>query len=214
MSPVVAVLEYGVGDVRPVAAVLERVGARVVVTSDRCECQDADGLVVSGFGDFRVCMEKLSAVFGPQVIETRLCGGRSVLGIGLGMQVMFEGVVDALGGEVAGLGEWPEVLEPVKGEAVPRVGWGVVDAAEGSKLFVGVGGERFYFEHEYAAHSWSLCPTGSFEVVRPLVSWSDYGSRFVAAVENGPLVATQFYPESSGAAGEVVLRNWVGTLKR
>ncbi|HYO20150.1 MAG TPA: imidazole glycerol phosphate synthase subunit HisH, partial [Dermatophilaceae bacterium] len=115
-------------------------------------------------------------------------------------------------GQEDGLGEWPGVVERLVAPVVPHMGWSTVKAAERSRLFAGVEDERFYFVHSYAALEWQLEPEGSMAVVAPMVSWSDHGSPFVAAVENGPLVATQFHPEKSGDAGARLLENWVATL--
>jgi glutamine amidotransferase len=92
------------------------------------------------------------------------------------------------------------------------MGWSTVKAAQGSTLFAGVADERFYFVHSYAALQWRLEPEGSMAVVAPRVTWSEHGSPFVAAVENGPLAATQFHPEKSGDAGAHLLENWVASL--
>jgi glutamine amidotransferase len=92
------------------------------------------------------------------------------------------------------------------------MGWSTVKTAEDSRLFAGVEDERFYFVHSYAALKWELEPEGSMAVVAPKVSWSEHGSPFVAAVENGPLVATQFHPEKSGDAGAQLLENWLAML--
>jgi len=94
---------------------------------------------------------------------------------------------------------------------VPHMGWSAVTAGEGSRLFTGIEDERFYFVHSYAALSWQLRPRGPFEVVTPTVTWAEHGSRFVAAVENGPLSATQFHPEKSGDAGSQLLENWLAS---
>jgi glutamine amidotransferase len=92
------------------------------------------------------------------------------------------------------------------------MGWSTVRTPGGSRLFAGVQDERFYFVHSYAALGWQLEPEGSMAVVAPMVSWSEHGPPFVAAVENGPLVATQFHPEKSGDAGAHLLENWVASL--
>jgi glutamine amidotransferase len=155
-------------------------------------------------------MAGLRGVDGPRAIGRRLAGGRPVLGICVGMQVLFERGVEH-GVETDGCDEWPGTVERLQAPVVPHMGWNTVDVPEGSGLFAGVEHERFYFVHSYAARSWELQTDGRTRA--PLVTWSEHGGdRFVAAVENGPLCATQFHPEKSGDAGAALLRNWVGSL--
>jgi glutamine amidotransferase len=129
------------------------------------------------------------------------------------MQVLFDGSSElSVGGQEPGLCQWPGVVERLVAPVVPHMGWSTVLVAEGSRLFAGVDKERYYFVHSYAALGWQLEPEGSMAVVAPRVSWSEHGSPFVAAVENGPLVATQFHPEKSGDAGAHLLENWLAML--
>lgn len=208
----VVVLDYGSGNVRSVVRMLERVGADVELTADPDAVLAADGLYVPGVGNFHACMEQLRAVDGPHLIDRRLAGSRPVLGVCVGMQVMFEGSTEPSAGAQDGLGQWPGVVDRLRAPVVPHMGWSEVQAAPSSALFAGVEAERFYFVHSYAAREWSLDPHGPFEVVAPKVTWAEHGERFVAAVENGPLWATQFHPEKSGDAGAHVITNWLGTL--
>jgi glutamine amidotransferase len=206
----VVVLDYGSGNLRSAVRALERAGAEVELTSERSAAEAADGLVVPGVGAFAACMAGLRSVDGPRVIGRRLAGGRPVLGICVGMQVLFERGVEH-GVETVGCDEWPGVVDRLQAPVVPHMGWNTVDVAAGSTLFAGVERERFYFVHSYAARSWKLRTDGHTRA--PLVTWSEHGGdRFVAAVENGPLCATQFHPEKSGDAGAVLLRNWVDSL--
>jgi glutamine amidotransferase len=206
----VVVLDYGSGNVRSAVRALERAGGSVTLTADRQAAQEADGLVVPGVGAFAACMAGLRAVRGHEVIGRRLAGGRPVLGICVGMQVLFERGVEH-GVETAGCDEWPGTVERLQAPVVPHMGWNTVDVPEGSVLFDGVAGERFYFVHSYAARRWELVTNDRTRA--PLVTWAEHGGdRFVAAVENGPLSATQFHPEKSGDAGAALLSNWVGTL--
>jgi glutamine amidotransferase len=206
----VVVLDYGSGNVRSAVRALERAGAEVTLTADRTAAQDADGLVVPGVGAFAACMAGLRGVRGHEVIGRRLAGGRPVLGICVGMQVLFARGVEH-GVETDGCDEWPGVVERLQAPVVPHMGWNTVDVPDGSVLFDAVAGERFYFVHSYAVRRWELETHGVTRA--PLVTWAEHGGdRFVAAVENGPLSATQFHPEKSGDAGAVLLRNWVGTL--
>ena len=206
----VVVLDYGFGNVRSAVRALERAGAEVELTADRKQAADCDGLVVPGVGAFHSCVEGIRAVRGHEVIGRRLAGGRPVLGICVGLQVMFERGVEH-GVDSEGLGEWPGVVERLRAPVVPHMGWNTVEAPEGSTLFRGVEGERFYFVHSYGVRDWVLQTKG--RTTPPRVTWAEYGGdRFVAAVENGPLSATQFHPEKSGDAGAALLRNWVKSL--
>ncbi len=216
-TPVVTVLDYGFGNVRSAVRALEHVGARVALTADREIAENADGLVVPGVGAFEAVMGGLRSVRGDQIVGRRLSGGRPVLGICVGLQVMFERGVEH-GVEAEGLDQWPGTVELLQAPVVPNMGWAPVDVPEGSTLFDGVEDERFYFVHSYGVREFPLGSTedtGRFAA--PLVTWSEAGpegqyDRFVAAVENGPLTATQFHPEKSGEAGLHLLKNWVESL--
>ncbi len=206
----VVVLDYGSGNVRSAVRALERAGAEVTLTADRQQAQDADGLVVPGVGAFATCMAGLRRVRGHEVIGRRLAGGRPVLGICVGMQILFARGVEH-GFETDGCDEWPGVVERLQAPVVPHMGWNTVEVPDGSRLFAGVEGERFYFVHSYAARTWELVTND--RTAAPFVTWAEHGGdRFVAAVENGPLTATQFHPEKSGDAGADLLRNWVSSL--
>jgi imidazole glycerol-phosphate synthase subunit HisH len=208
--PRVVVLDYGSGNLRSAVRALERAGAEVTLTADKGAALEADGLVVPGVGAFAACMAGLEAVTGPEVIGRRLAGGRPVLGICVGMQVLFETGVEH-GITTEGCGEWPGTVERIQAPVVPHMGWNTVAVPEGSRLFEGVEEERFYFVHSYAVRDWTLVTNGRTRA--PLVNWTEQGGdRFVAAVENGPLCATQFHPEKSGDAGARLLRNWVQSL--
>ena len=210
MTKSVVVLDYGSGNTRSAVRALERAGADVTLTADRKAAADADGLVVPGVGAFRACVEGLRAVKGHEVIGRRLAGGRPVLGICVGMQILFAHGVEH-GDDTVGLAEWPGVVERLQAPVVPHMGWNTVEVPGGSSLFRGIEGERFYFVHSYGVREWVLETHGRTRP--PLVTWAEHGGdRFVAAVENGPLCATQFHPEKSGDAGAALLRNWVGSL--
>jgi imidazole glycerol-phosphate synthase subunit HisH len=205
----VVVLDYGSGNLRSAARALAAVGADVTVTSDYGAAMAADGLVVPGVGAFAACMAGFRAVRGPQLVDHRLAGGLPVLGICVGMQILFESGVEH-GVTTQGVGEWPGIVEELPAAILPHMGWNTVDAPEGSALFAGVADQRFYFVHSYAVQRWDLVVSEPFHP--PLVTWAEHGARFVAAIENGPLSATQFHPEKSGDAGLGLLANWVGTL--
>jgi imidazole glycerol-phosphate synthase subunit HisH len=209
-KPQVVLLDYGSGNIRSAVRALERAGAEVNLTADRAAAMEADGLVVPGVGAFRACVEGVRAVRGHEVIGRRLAGGRPVLGICVGMQILFEHGVEH-GEDTPGLDEWPGVVERIQAPVVPHMGWNTVEVPEGSTLFRGLESERFYFVHSYGVRDWSLQTNGRTRP--PLVTWAEHGGdRFVAAVENGPLSATQFHPEKSGDAGAALLRNWVESL--
>lgn len=217
-APRVVVLDYGFGNVRSAVRALERVGAAVELTADFDRAFAADGLVVPGVGAFAACMEGLRKVRGDVVVGRRLAGGLPVLGICVGMQVMFEHGVEH-GIDTAGIGEWPGVVERLDAPVVPHMGWSTVDAPMGSRLFDGIDAERFYFVHSYAAQTFTKGQDDAANPLftPPLVTWAHHGTpergaRFVAAVEDGPLSATQFHPEKSGDAGAAILENWTTSL--
>jgi imidazole glycerol-phosphate synthase subunit HisH len=209
--PTVSVLDYGSGNLRSAERALARAGADVAVTADVDAALAADGLVVPGVGAFAACMAGLRAVRGDQVIDRRLAGGRPVLGICVGMQIMFaEGIEHGVRTE--GCGEWPGTVERLTAPVLPHMGWNTVRAPAGSVLFAGIGAdERFYFVHSYAATA--LPMPGSPRMTLPALTWATHGEPFLAAVENGPLTATQFHPEKSGDPGAALLANWVETLR-
>lgn len=205
----VVVYDYGSGNVHSALKALERAGAEVSLTNNRTEALEAEGLVVPGVGAFATVMAALREVGGEEVIDKRVAGGRPVLGICVGLQIMFERGMEH-GVDTQGLGQWPGSVTQLEAPILPHMGWNTLEVAPGSALFAGVESERFYFVHSYAATQWLLDDSGSLP--SPLVSWATHGQRFVAAVENGPLTATQFHPEKSGEAGLALLRNWVGSL--
>ncbi|GAA4830007.1 imidazole glycerol phosphate synthase subunit HisH [Garicola koreensis] len=209
--PSVAVLDYGSGNVHSAVRALNRAGAAAQLTRDTQTLLNADGLVVPGVGAFSAVMEALKAIDAPRWIGRRVAGSRPVLGICVGHQILFErGVEHGVAAE--GMGEWPgEVTALPRDVVVPHMGWNTVDAPAQSALFEGIGQERFYFVHSYAVQTWDFDQT--LEVMRPpAITWSHHGADFIAAVENGPLTATQFHPEKSGDAGMQLLQNWIGTL--
>ena len=203
----IVVLDYGSGNLRSAERALLRVGGDVEVSSDFHIALNAAGLVIPGVGAFAACMAGLTAVQGDRIIGRRLAGARPVLGICVGMQILFERGIEH-GIETKGCGQWPGTVERLDADVLPHMGWNTVRAPEGSWLFAGLGPhERFYFVHSYAVRRWELPAAGP--LAPPLVAWADHGGEFVAAVENGPLTATQFHPEKSGDAGAQLLENWV-----
>ena len=210
MKPRVVVLDHGSGNLRSAQRALERAGAQVTVTAAFGEAMNCDGLVVPGVGAFAACMAGLRAVRGDMIIDRRLAGARPVLGICVGMQVLFE-TGDEHGVRTQGIGEWPGTVGRLKAPVLPHMGWNTVTPAAGSALLAGLDPDtRFYFVHSYAATS---CPwEPAARLPGPLLSWAEHGEPFIAAAEHGPLWATQFHPEKSGDAGATLLANWLETL--
>jgi imidazole glycerol-phosphate synthase subunit HisH len=201
----VVVLDYGSGNLRSAQRALQRVGASVDVTADLDAAATADGLVVPGVGAFEACMTGLRGIGGERVIAERIAGGRPVLGVCVGMQILFARGVE-FGVETSGCGQWPGAVTGLDAPVIPHMGWNVVAGAPGSALFKGLDADaRFYFVHSYAAQRWEGSPDA-------LLTWATHGVPFLAAVEDGPLAATQFHPEKSGDAGAAMLSNWVEGL--
>ena len=209
MTKTVAVLDYGSGNIHSACKALVAAGAEVQLTSDPRVVLEADGALVPGVGAFATVMDKLVASGADRLIDKRLTASRPVLGICVGMQVMFEKGLEH-GVETEGLGQWPGVVRELKAETLPHMGWSQVEAGSGSKLFQDIEQERFYFVHSYAAIDFELDVRPPF--IAPTLTYATHGERFLAAVENGPLVTTQFHPEKSGKAGLKLLTNWLETL--
>ncbi|HME77685.1 MAG TPA: imidazole glycerol phosphate synthase subunit HisH [Mycobacterium sp.] len=201
----VVVLDYGSGNLRSAQRALQRVGASVDVSADLDAAAAADGLVVPGVGAFEACMSGLRGIGGERVIAERVAGGRPVLGVCVGMQILFARGVE-FGVETGGCGQWPGAVTRLDAPVIPHMGWNVVVGAPGTALFKGLDPDaRFYFVHSYAAQRWEGRSAA-------LLTWATHGVPFLAAVEDGPLTATQFHPEKSGDAGAAVLSNWVEGL--
>ncbi|WP_045875450.1 imidazole glycerol phosphate synthase subunit HisH [Pseudofrankia sp. DC12] len=201
-QPNVVVLDYGSGNLRSAQRAVERVGAAVTVTSDLAAAADADGLVVPGVGAYAACMAGVERIGAGPAVRARVAAGRPVLGICVGMQILYE-LGDEHGVRTEGLGLLAGEVRRLAAPILPHMGWNTVAAPAGSTLFAGLPAEtRFYFVHSYAA--------------KPDLSARDttaeHGEPFAAAVERGALCATQFHPEKSGDAGAHVLANWLRTL--
>ena len=198
----IAILDYGSGNLRSALRAFERSGVEVVVTSDYRVALEAAGLVVPGVGAFGACMQGLQSIDGDRLVRERFALSRPTLGICVGMQILFaEGVEH---GAHSGVGIWPEKVEKLEAPVLPHMGWNTVESHPESTLFQGIEGESFYFVHSYAVTQ-SISATA-------LQSWSEHGVRFLAAIEDGAFSATQFHPEKSGDAGLQLIRNWVATL--
>jgi glutamine amidotransferase len=206
-TPRVVVLDHGSGNLRSAERALARAGADVEVTADLDAAREADGLVVPGVGAFAACMAGITGVGGDTLVRERLAAGRPVLGICVGMQVMFQRG-DEHGVVTEGIGVLPGEVRRLAAERVPHMGWNTVAPPPDSVLFDGLDDDtRFYFVHSYAV--------GTAEDLgeSARVAVTEHGAPFVAAVERGPLAVTQFHPEKSGDAGATVLANWVETLR-
>jgi glutamine amidotransferase len=198
----IAILDYGSGNLRSALRAFERAGKEVVLTSDYQVALEAQGLVVPGVGAFGACMEGLKSVRGDELVRERFKNARPTIGICVGMQILFADGVEH--GNYSGVGIWPATVEKLEAKVLPHMGWNTVEVAPGSSLFQGVEGESFYFVHSYG-------------VTRPLnttalQSWTEYDHRLLAAIEDGAFSATQFHPEKSGDAGLHLIKNWVSTL--
>ncbi|CAA0092312.1 Imidazole glycerol phosphate synthase subunit HisH [Mycolicibacterium vanbaalenii] len=205
MTKKLVVLDYGSGNLRSAQRALQRVGADVEVSADPAAAMAADGLVVPGVGAFESCMTGLRKIGGEKIIADRLAAGRPVLGVCVGMQILFARGVE-FGIETTGCGQWPGAVIRLDAPVIPHMGWNVVDAPSGSVLFDGMDADtRFYFVHSYAAQLWEGDPDA-------LLTWATHEVSFLAAVEDGPLAATQFHPEKSGDAGAHLLSNWMKAL--
>ena len=206
----IAILDYGFGNVKSAQRAFARHGLSAEITSDKRSCIEADGLVIPGVGAFAACMDGLDSVSAATIIDARLLANRPTLGICVGMQVLFTTGVEH-GLTRTGLAQWPGTVERLTAEVLPHMGWSEVTAAPNSLLFRGVERERFYFVHSFAAQRWELPESHAVNPAK--VSWSEYGTAFIAAVENGPLSATQFHPEKSGDAGATLIENWISTCR-
>jgi glutamine amidotransferase len=199
----IAILDYGSGNLRSAERAFATAGKDVVVTSDRSIALEAEGLVVPGVGAFAACMNGLNAIDGASIVRERLAKERPTLGICIGMQIMFsEGTEHSETGMHNGIGVWDGIVSQLDAPILPHMGWNTVESDSASTLFKGVESESFYFVHSYAAKN----------AVGKSQAWSTHGEKFLAAVEDGYVSATQFHPEKSGAAGLALIKNWVGSL--
>jgi glutamine amidotransferase len=199
----IAILDYGSGNLRSAERAFATSGKDVVVTSDRAVALAADGLVVPGVGAFAACMNGLNAVDGAAIIRERIAKERPVLGICIGMQILFsQGTEHAQGDAHAGVGVWDAQVSQLVAPILPHMGWNTIETTSDSNLFKGIEDQSFYFVHSYAAK----------KAVGKVQSWSTHGERFLAAVEDGYVSATQFHPEKSGDAGLALIKNWTQSL--
>lgn len=196
----IAILDYGSGNIRSAQKAIERIGVATEVTSQYSSALNAAGLVVPGVGAFGSCMQQLVAVRGDELIKERLKLGRATLGVCVGMQVLFERSDESSG---SGLGVLAGSIKRLNAPILPHIGWNEVKTTSEMQLMKGLEGERFYFVHSYAA----------LEAPKEIsTAMSNYGENFIAAIEQDSLSAVQFHPEKSGDAGLQLLKNWVGSI--
>jgi len=193
-------LDYGSGNLRSAQRAFATTGHEVHITSDLDVAFRAEGLVVPGVGAFAACMNGINEINAADVIRQRIGAGKPTLGICIGMQILFSDGLEH--GSHKGIGLWPGEVSAIDAPILPHMGWNTVEVSGSSKLFKGIEKESFYFVHSYAAK----------KSVGTSQGWTIYGERFLAAVEDGPLSATQFHPEKSGKAGLVLISNWSAGL--
>jgi glutamine amidotransferase len=209
MTHKIVVLDYGSGNLRSAERALARVGADVTVTADLDAAAGCDGLVVPGVGAFAACMAGLRGIGGEKVIASRVEAGRPVLGICVGMQILFASGVE-FGTRTEGCGVFPGTVERLGAPVLPHMGWNTVAPPSGSVLFAGIAeGTRFYFVHSFALRLRDAAPLLD---AGAKITVTEHGEPFAAAVEQGVVAATQFHPEKSGDAGAAVLTNWLEIL--
>ena len=194
----IAILDYGSGNLRSAERAFASAYSDVVVSSDPAICAEADGLVVPGVGAFGACMDQLIEAGGAEIIDSRIANELPTLGICVGMQVLFSQGREKNAHK--GLGIWPGDVALLDAPILPHIGWNTVSVGADSKFFTGVEDERFYFVHSYAAKT---------SVPDCVNTTALYGQEFLAAVEGTYVVATQFHPEKSGDAGLRLIENWV-----
>jgi glutamine amidotransferase len=206
VNRIVAILQTENAGLSAIIAALEYAGSKVLVTNKRSEILSADGMVIYGKTNLSSFMPALEKSKAAELVDTRLAGGKAVLGIGAGLHAMFE-TTEGDDVKKLGLAQWPGAIEILDSRSVAKAN---IRAAMNSRLFQGVENDEFFFDQTEAVREFSLEVDPPF--VPPMVSYLNQDQAFIAAVENGPLTAIGFYPERSGDAGIVLLRNWLGTL--
>ena len=196
----IAILDYGSGNLRSAQRAFATTGHEVQITSDLDVAFSAEGLVVPGVGAFAACMNGINEINAADVIRRRIGAGKPTLGICIGMQILFSDGLEH--GSHKGIGMWTGEVSAIEAPILPHMGWNTVEVSGSSKLFKGIEKESFYFVHSYAAK----------KSVGASQAWTTYGEKFLAAVEDGPLCATQFHPEKSGKAGLTLISNWSAGL--
>ena len=191
----IAILDYGSGNLRSAQRAFALTGHDVLLTSKRSEFLKADAFVVPGVGAYGACMKQLEEIDGRGAVSEAVNSGKPIFGICVGMQILFTSGSEK--GKHLGLGYFPGDVSLINAPVLPHIGWNDVNAT--SPIFHGVESEKFYFVHSYAAKN---------DVESAQVSWTTYGERFVAAISKENIFATQFHPEKSGDAGAKLIENW------
>lgn len=196
----IAILDYGSGNIRSAQRAIERLGVSTEVTSEYEVALNAAGLLVPGVGAFGSCIRQLLQINGDLILKERLKLNRPTLGVCVGMQILFESSAES---DEAGLALVAGKVKKLSAKILPHIGWNEVHVEKEMNLMRGLKNQRFYFVHSYAA------TTAPDEFLQ---AKSNYGEEFVAAIQSGSLSAVQFHPEKSGDAGMQLLKNWVSAL--
>ena len=198
-EPKIAILDYGMGNLRSVEKAFQKVGANAVVTADETEIASADGLVLPGVGAFPRAMERIRELGLDRMLHDAVGAEKPVLGICLGLQLLFQSSIEQGGSEGLGLLEGDVVQVPAGGRKVPHIGWAEVTWEKPDELTNGLRpGEPFYFVHSFVVR-----PTES-----ELLGTASYGSRFACVAGKGKIWGVQFHPEKSSSAGLRMLTNF------
>lgn len=196
----IAILDYGSGNLKSAQRAFATTNHDVEITSDLDVALKADGLVVPGVGAFAACMNGINQISAAEVIHERRKAGKPTLGICIGMQILFSDGLEH--GAHKGIGIWQGEVSQLDAPILPHMGWNTVEITGSSQLFKGIEKESFYFVHSYAVK----------KSVGTSQAWTTYGEKFLSAVEDGALCATQFHPEKSGRAGLALIANWSAGL--
>jgi glutamine amidotransferase len=205
MSTRISILDYGMGNLRSVEKALEHVGVTATITNDPSEVQAADGVILPGVGAFPRAMERIRELGLDELIAERREAGVPILGICLGLQLLFESTTELGGATGLGLFDGPVAELEAEGLKVPHIGWSPVRWERESRLAEGIPSETpFYFVHSFAPR-----PSGD-----ELLGSAEYGSRFCCAAERDNVFGVQFHPEKSSAAGLRLLSNFAGVCAK
>ena len=197
----IVIFDYGSGNLRSAQRAFESTGESVLVTSDVKKAEGAKGIVIPGVGAFAACMSQLLNAGGEELIKNRVSKGDALIGICVGMQVLFNNSTEK--GSHQGLNIFSGTVDKLDSKILPQIGWNTLSVPNNSKIFKGIENDSFYFVHSYAAKS---------EEVGAINTTASYGETFLAAVERENVCATQFHPEKSGKSGLRLIKNWVESL--